>query len=68
MKVTSKTVENSTDDGLKGLTFNVHLNSDDIEAKKNLVLPYEIIKLFCVLLVNFFKRLINVANQNSIFI
>ncbi len=68
MKVTSKTVENSTDDGLKGLTFNVHLNSDDIEAKKNLVLPYEIIKLFSVLLVNFFKRLINVSNQNSIFI
>jgi hypothetical protein len=68
LKVTSKTVENSTDDGLKGLTFNVHLNSDDIEAKKNLVLPYEIIKLFSVLLVNFFKRLINVSNQNSIFI
>lgn len=28
---------------LKGLTFNVHLSSDDLEAKKNLVLPYELI-------------------------
>lgn len=31
------------DDLLKGLTFNVHLSSDDLEAKRNLVLPYEIL-------------------------
>jgi hypothetical protein len=68
LKVTSKTAETSTDDGLKGLTFNVHLNSEDIEAKKNLVLPYEIIKLFSVLLVPFCKRLIIASNNNSFFI
>jgi len=27
----------------KGLTFNVHLNDGDLEAKKNLILPYELI-------------------------
>jgi len=27
----------------KDLTFNVHLNDNDMEAKKNLILPYEII-------------------------
>lgn len=31
------------DDPLKGLTFNVHLSSEDLEAKRNLVLPYELI-------------------------
>ena len=35
--------DKGTEDGLKGLTFNVHINPEDIEAKKNLVLPYEII-------------------------
>jgi hypothetical protein len=44
----SKAVEKDASDGLKGLTFNVHLNSSDIEAKKNLVLPYEIIGLFFI--------------------
>lgn len=39
---TSKEVEEE-DDPLKGLTFNVHLSSEDLEAKRNLVLPYEII-------------------------
>lgn len=29
---------------LKNLTFNLNLNEDDLEAKRNLVLPYEIIK------------------------
>jgi hypothetical protein len=28
---------------LKDLTFNVHSNSEDMEAKKNLILPYEIL-------------------------
>ena len=42
-KAKQKDNEVDNDDPLKGLTFNVHLNSDDLEAKKNLVLPYEII-------------------------
>lgn len=39
---TSKEVEEE-EDPLKGLTFNVHLSSEELEAKRNLVLPYEII-------------------------
>lgn len=35
--------EEKEDEMLKGLTFNVHLSSDDLEAKRNLVLPYEIV-------------------------
>jgi hypothetical protein len=31
------------EDLLKGLSFNVHINSTDMEAKKNLILPYEIL-------------------------
>ena len=30
-------------ESLKNLTFNVHLNPDDLEAKKKLVLPYELV-------------------------
>ncbi|CAF0884555.1 unnamed protein product [Brachionus calyciflorus] len=45
IKIKSKLKEDdeTEDDMLKGLTFNVHLSSDDLEAKKNLVLPYEIL-------------------------
>ena len=31
------------EEGLKNLTFNVHLSEEDLEAKKNLVLPFELI-------------------------
>lgn len=41
---------------LKGLTFNVHLSSDDLEAKKNLVLPYELIGQ---------KQKITIENQDT---
>ncbi len=46
-KKTSKSAANEKDDdeleSLKNLTFNVHLNPDDLEAKKKLVLPYELV-------------------------
>jgi hypothetical protein len=32
------------EDPLKDLTFNLHLKEDELEAKRNLVLPYELIK------------------------
>jgi hypothetical protein len=37
------TSEKVAQDLLKDLTFNVHSNSEDMEAKKNLILPYEIL-------------------------
>ena len=40
-KVTAEVKEE--DPLFKDLTFNVHLNDDDMEAKKNLILPYEIV-------------------------
>ena len=43
-KLATKTKKDDDEDPLKGLTFNVHINSEDREAKNNLVLPYEIIK------------------------
>lgn len=47
IKTTKEKTKNETDesaqDMLKDLTFNVHLNSDDLEAKRNLVLPYELV-------------------------
>ncbi len=43
LKPNTKKEDQDVEDALKGLTFNVHLSSDDLEAKKNLVLPYEII-------------------------
>jgi len=46
-KKTSKPTASEKDDdeleSLKNLTFNVHLNPDDLEAKKKLVLPYELV-------------------------
>ena len=39
----NKGSDSSSDTLFKDLTFNVNLNSDDLEAKKNLVLPYELI-------------------------
>lgn len=42
-KSKAKEDDENEEDMLKGLTFNVHLSSDDLEAKKNLVLPYELI-------------------------
>jgi hypothetical protein len=42
-KLTNNEPEEDNDDMLKHLTFNIHLSSDDLEAKKNLILPYEII-------------------------
>jgi hypothetical protein len=38
-----KLASGKEEDMLKGLTFNVHLSSDDLEAKRNLILPYEIV-------------------------
>lgn len=38
-----KLTSGKEEDMLKGLTFNVHLSSDDLEAKRNLILPYEIV-------------------------
>ena len=44
LKKKVETEEVIEDDPLfKGLTFNVHLNDGDLEAKKNLILPYELI-------------------------
>jgi hypothetical protein len=39
----STTNEDESPD-LKNLTFNLNLTEDDLEAKRNLILPYEIIK------------------------
>ena len=36
------------DDPLGGLTFNVHINSDDMEAKNKLILPYELVGLVAI--------------------
>jgi hypothetical protein len=46
-KKESEDNENNKDESpqlFEGLTFNVHLNSNDLQAKRNLVLPYELIK------------------------
>ena len=43
LKLANKENDSSSDTLFKDLTFNVNLNSDDLEAKKNLVLPYELI-------------------------
>jgi hypothetical protein len=43
-KKTKDDVEQEVEeDMLKGLSFNVHINATDMEAKKNLILPYEIL-------------------------
>ncbi len=35
--------ETSVNEQFKGLTFNVHTNSNDLETKNQLILPYELI-------------------------
>ena len=40
----------------KDLTFNVHLNESDMEAKKNLILPYEIIGLDLSVFYDYFQK------------
>jgi hypothetical protein len=34
--------EDENEDIIKSLTFNLHISSNDLETKKNLILPYEI--------------------------
>lgn len=44
LKVKAKSPEAKEEDtSFKDLTFNVHLNDGDLEAKRNLILPYELI-------------------------
>lgn len=51
---TNNKEDEENDDMLKGLTFNVHISSNDFEAKKNLILPYELIGLVKII---FFKQI-----------
>ena len=47
LKTKTKESEKTEEDvSFKDLTFNVHLNDDDLEAKRNLILPYELIGYF----------------------
>ena len=47
--------ETSINDQFKGLTFNVHTNSNDLETKNQLILPYELIGFVHLLIRKFSK-------------